>query len=74
MQKKAAEAADFVKPCARRLGTMATFGRQTPTQPVRVFCQDESRLGLPCPVRCRLTGFGVKPGPVVEPLYESYGL
>ena len=41
---------------------------------MRVFCQDESRLGLHFPVRCRLTGFGVKPVQVVEPLYESYWL
>jgi hypothetical protein len=41
---------------------------------VRVFCQDESRLGLRLPVRRRLTGYGVKPVQVVEPLYESYWL
>jgi DDE superfamily endonuclease len=39
---------------------------------VRVFCQDESRLGLHVPVRRRLTGYGVKPIQVVEPLYEYY--
>jgi hypothetical protein len=50
------------------------LGRQAPDQPVRVFCQDESRLGLHFPVRCRLTGFGVKPVQVVAPLYESYWL
>ena len=32
---------DFVKQCPRRLGTIATLGRQAPDQPVRVFCQDE---------------------------------
>jgi DDE superfamily endonuclease len=41
---------------------------------VRVFCQDESRLGLHLPVRRRLTAYGVKPGQVVEPLYEYYWL
>jgi DDE superfamily endonuclease len=41
---------------------------------VRVFCQDESRLGLRLPIRRRLTGYGVKPLQVVEPLYESYWL
>jgi hypothetical protein len=41
---------------------------------VRLFCQDESRLGLHLPVRRRLTGYGVKPGQGVEPLYESYWL
>jgi hypothetical protein len=37
---------------------------------VRVFCQDETRLGLHLPIRRRLTGYGVKPVQVVEPLYE----
>jgi transposase len=41
---------------------------------VRVFCQDESRLGLHLPLRRRLTGFGVKPVQVVAPLYEYYWL
>ena len=41
---------------------------------MRLFCQDESRLGLHLPVRRRLTGYGVKPVQVVEPLYESYWL
>ena len=53
---------------------MATLGRQTPSQPVRVFCQDESRFGLPLPIRRRLTGYGVKPLQVMEPLYEYYWL
>jgi hypothetical protein len=66
--------ADFVKQCPRRLGTIATLGRQAPDQPVRVFCQDESRLGLHLPLHRRLTGYGVKPLQVVEPLYESYWL
>jgi cytochrome c1 len=50
---------------------MATLGRQTPAQPVRVFCHDESRCGLFLPVRRRLTSYGVKPVQGVEPLYES---
>ena len=41
---------------------------------MRVFCQDESRLGLHLPVHRRLTGYGVKPVQVMEPLYESYWL
>lgn len=41
---------------------------------MRVFCQDESRLGLHLPRHRRLTGYGVKPVQVVEPLYESYWL
>jgi hypothetical protein len=72
--KKAAEATDFVKPCPRRLGTIATLGWQTPTQPVRVFSQDESRLGLHWPIRRRLTAYGVKPVQVVEPLDALYWL
>ena len=56
------------------MGTIATLGRQTPDQPVRVFCQDESRLGLHLPIRRRVTGYGVKPLQIVEPLYESYWL
>lgn len=51
-----------------------TLARQQPQQPVRLFCQDESRLGLHLPVQRRLTGRGVKPSQVVEPLYEYYWL
>jgi hypothetical protein len=69
-----AEAAAFVKQCSRRLGTIATLGRQAPDQPVRVFCQDETRLGLHLPLPRRLTGYGVKPVQVVAPLYEYYWL
>ena len=38
---------------------------------MRVFCHDESRLGLHLPPRRRVTGLGVKPLQIVEPLYES---
>ena len=41
---------------------------------MRVFCQDETRLGLHLPLRRRLTGYGVKPVQVVAPLYEYYWL
>jgi hypothetical protein len=41
---------------------------------VRVFCQDETRLGLHLPLHRRLTGYGVKPVQVVAPLYEYYWL
>jgi transposase len=41
---------------------------------VRVFCQDESRLGLHLPVHRLLTGYGVKPVQIIEPLYEYYWL
>jgi hypothetical protein len=71
MEKNAAEAADVVKQCSRRLGTLATLGQQAPDQPVRVFCQDDSRLGRPLPIHRRLTGYGVQPVQIVEPLYES---
>jgi hypothetical protein len=53
---------------------MATLGRQAPAQPVRVFCQDETRLGLHLPLQRRLMGYGVKPIQVVAPLYEYYWL
>ena len=53
---------------------MTTLGRQTPEQPVRVFCEDESRLGLHLPLPRRLTGYGVKPVQIVAPLYEYYWL
>ena len=74
MQKNVAEAADFVKQCSRRLGTIATPGRQSPDQLVRVFCQDESRLSLHLPLHRRLTGYGVKPVQVIALLYEPYWL
>ena len=37
---------------------------------MRVFCQEETRLGLPLPIHRRLTGHGMKPVQVVAPLYE----
>jgi hypothetical protein len=41
---------------------------------VRLFCQDESRIGLKLPTPRRLTGFGVKPRQITGPLYEYYWL
>jgi putative transposase len=41
---------------------------------VRVFCQDESRLGLHLPRRRRVPGYGVKPLQVVAPRYAYYWL
>ena len=41
---------------------------------MRVCCQNESRLGLHLPIPRRLTGYGMKPVQVVEPLYEYYWL
>jgi len=51
-----------------------TFARQQPQQSVRLFCQDEGRRGLHLPLLRRLTGRGVKPCQVIEPLYEYYWL
>ena len=42
--------------------------------PVRIFFQDESRLGLPLPTPRRLSGCGVKPIQPVAPVYQSYWL
>ena len=50
------------------------LGRQTPAQPVRVFCQDERRFGLHLPRQRRLIGCGVKSVQIVEPLSEYYWL
>lgn len=56
----------------RRLQSLVAFlGRE---QPVRLFCQDESRIGLHLPCYRRLTAFGTKPHQLVEPLYEYYWL
>lgn len=65
---------DFLKHFERRLATIATLARADQEQPVRVFAQDESRLGLHLPRPRRLTACGVKPIEVVNPLYESYWL
>jgi DDE superfamily endonuclease len=42
--------------------------------PLRLFCQDESRLGLHLPGGRRLTLPGVKPLKVMAPLYQYYWL
>jgi transposase len=47
--------------------------QETP-RPLRLFFQDESRLGLHLPLPDRLTGFGVKPIQPCAPLYEYYWL
>ena len=49
----------------------AFFGSE---RPIRLFCQDESRIGLHLPCYRRLTAFGTKPRQLVEPLYEYYWL
>lgn len=71
-KKNVTEAADFVKQYPRRLGPLTTLGRQTPAQPVWVFYEAESQLGLHLSLPRRLTGYGVKPVQIVEPLYEYY--
>jgi hypothetical protein len=43
-------------------------------QPLRLFCQDESRIGLHLPAGRRLTLPGVKPLKVMAPLYQYYWL
>ena len=43
-------------------------------RPLRLFCQDESRLGLHLPRGRRLTGAGVKPIKVMAPVYQYYWL
>ena len=55
---------------------MAFLGTEQPVQAqsVRLFCQDESRIGLHLPRYRRLTAFGIKPRQFVEPLYEYYWL
>jgi hypothetical protein len=50
---------------------MAPGGRPRPAHPVRVFCQEARRLGLPWPVHRRLTGCGVTPVQIVEPVDED---
>ena len=41
---------------------------------MRLFCQDETRIGLHLPRYRRLTGRGVKPVVTEHPLYECYWL
>ena len=65
---------EFLKHFERRLATVATLARADQEQPVRVFAQDECRLGLHLHRPRRLTACGVKPIQVVNPLYESYWL
>ena len=43
-------------------------------QPLRLFCQDESRIGLPLPAGRRLTLPGIKPLKVMAPRYQYYWL
>ena len=48
--------------------------QQEAPRPLRLFFQDESRLGLRLPMPARLTGCGVKPIQPCAPRYEYYWL
>ena len=71
-KKNRADAAAF----AKQFGRCVSLSRcpespSGPVRPLRVFFQDESRLGLPLPTPRRLTGCGVKPIQPVAPVYQS---
>jgi transposase len=74
-KKKVAEAAAFAKQLDRciSLSTLPTPPTQL-ARPLRLWFQDESRLGLHLPKPRRLTSRGVKPLQPVVPGYESYWL
>lgn len=55
---------------ARRLEAIAAFSEH----PVRLFFQDEARIGLHLPRYRRLTAKGVSPVQPFDPLYEYYWL
>jgi transposase len=74
-KKKIAEAAAFAKHFGTCVSLIsATPSATQPSRPVRVFFQDESRLGLHLPTPRRLTGYGVKPLQPLAPLYDYYWL
>lgn len=50
------------------------MGPTDPTTPVRLWCQDETRIGLHVPAGRRMTARGVKPIKVMAPLYQYYWL
>lgn len=51
---------------------MAAFAAKG--RPVRLFCQDEARIGLHLPSYRRVTARGVEPKQPLQPLYEYYWL
>ncbi|MDQ2695414.1 MAG: IS630 family transposase, partial [Pseudomonadota bacterium] len=53
---------------------MSALGPTDSDQPLRLFCQDESRIGLHLPLGRRLTAPGVKPLQSHAPLYEYFWL
>lgn len=64
----------FPQRLQRAVAALATLGPITPAQPVRLFCQDESRIGLHLPPGRRLTARGVKPLKIMAPVYDYYWL
>ena len=65
------QAASFPQRLKRGLEIVAAFSGG---RPVRLFCQDEARIGLHLPRYRRLTARGVQPRQPVAPLYEYYWL
>jgi DDE superfamily endonuclease len=64
----------FPQRLQRAVDAVATLGRGTEEQTVRLFCQDETRIGLHLPPGRRLTRPGVKPLKVMAPVYDYYWL
>ena len=65
-----------IRRAARTSGKFPTRPRASPAEPraVRVWWQDESRLGLHLPLPRRLTAQGIKPIQPHQPLYQYYWL
>lgn len=74
-KKDEAAEAEFVARFEQRLGTVQAFSvLEEEPLPLRVFFQDETRLGLHWPLHRRLTAPGVKPYQDIRPVYEYYWL
>jgi DDE superfamily endonuclease len=58
----------------RAVAALSVLGPHSAEQPLRLFCQEESRIGLHLPAGRRLTLPGVKPIQVMAPLYQYYWL
>ena len=75
MKKNEMAEAEFVARFEHRLGAVQTFSRlEKKLLPLRVFFQDESRLGLHLPLHRRLTAPGIKPYQRINPVYDYYWL
>lgn len=70
IKKNEQEQLAFQEGLSGRLGTLPAAARR----PVRLFCQDECRLGLMPVTRDRITRPGVKPIQQVKPAYKYYYL